>query len=173
MMEPVDRYLEMLSCPICFSHCVVVKAIKSSRRPDFRIVARCPLDHIPIRAFFPQNAIAEWRGYISEMVSRCDICGGILEEDLRKASRSTTRPFFKIRYVCTDCQRVRVKVIAKEILVDMEEKPPKSIISPIIHKTVPIKQKQPIKVCPVCEESVPSDHVFCSQCGTCLIYGEF
>ncbi|NVM53576.1 MAG: hypothetical protein HWN66_07705 [Candidatus Helarchaeota archaeon] len=167
LLYPVNKYLEDLSCPVCFNHCVTIKGIKIPKRNEFKIVARCPLDHLVTKTFFSQRSLAEWKWYIHETINICDLCGGFLEEEVRKHASSTVRPFYKIVFRCRDCGRTRSKVIADEI-VDLSEKPPDDITPPIIQKNQKIRQKSRVKVCPTCEEEVPSNHVFCSQCGTFL-----
>ena len=173
LVHPVDKYLEALSCPVCFNHCVVIKIMRNPKRGEYRIVARCTIDLIRIVKIFPENALYEWKWYIRETVHRCDICGGLLEEQLRKESRSLTRPFAKIKFLCRDCQRKRIKVIAKEILDEGDQPPPKDLYSPVIYKKRHLSQKHPPKNCPTCEEEVLPNHVFCSSCGACLLNGEY
>lgn len=172
LVHPVNEYLEELSCPICLNHCVAIKIIKNPRRSEFIVVARCPIDHIIIKKFFPENAIREWKWYVHETVGICDVCGGILQEQLRKHARSTARSFYKIKYVCQNCHRGRVKVIADQILAEPENLP-RDLPPPIIQKNPKITRKLPPKRCPVCEEEVLPESVFCGQCGQLLISGEF
>jgi len=170
--HPVNKFLEELSCPICFNHCVVIKVIKNPKRNEFKIVARCPLDYTPVRAFFSESTLGEWKWYLHETVNICDVCGGLLEEQIRKHSRSIARPYYKLVLRCRECGRKRVKVIADEIL-QVPEEIPENISPPIIQKNTKLKHKVPPKSCPTCDEEVLADTVFCGQCGTCLINGEF
>ena len=168
LTQPANKYLESLSCPICYSHCVVVKAIENLRRNEFIIVSRCPQDHSVIKKLFSKANLTEWKWYIHETIAICDLCGGILGEPRKKA---ISRGFQKIKYVCRDCGRARVKVIADTLLV-APEVPPQNMAAPIIQKNREIISKTPPTVCPVCQEEVLPDAVFCGQCGTFLLNGE-
>ncbi|TFG05133.1 MAG: hypothetical protein EU536_02835 [Promethearchaeota archaeon] len=173
-----NRYLEESTCPICYNHCVVIKALKNPRRNEFIILYRCPIDHLVIKKFFPESTMDEWRYMVKETVTTCDLCGSdLLEEQFRKQARSPLHPYIKIRFQCRECGRVRVKVIADEILQDPQGSPINTI-GPIIQKNRqvihrPPRNKIPPKNCPVCQEEVLKDSVFCGQCGALLIDGEY
>ncbi|MHA1264343.1 MAG: zinc-ribbon domain-containing protein [Candidatus Helarchaeota archaeon] len=169
--HPTNRYLEELSCPICFNHCVVIKILRNVKRNEFIVIARCPIDHIVIKKFFPMNELPDWKFIVKETVTTCDLCGSdFLEEQFRR--HSETRKFTKIRYMCRECHRARVKIIADEIIED-RGRLPELVISPIIQKNREVIHKLPPHRCPVCQEEVPPDAVFCGQCGTLLINGEY
>ncbi|MDD1778294.1 MAG: hypothetical protein LUQ65_09010 [Candidatus Helarchaeota archaeon] len=168
LTQPVNKYLESLSCPICYNHCVVIKVIENPRRNEFTVVSRCPQDHSVIKKFFSKANISEWKWYIHETITICDLCGGILGEPRKKA---IARGFQKIKYVCRDCRRARVKVIADSFLMEPEV-PPLNITPQIIPKNREILSKTPPSICPVCQEEVLQDAVFCGQCGTFLLNGE-
>jgi len=170
--QPVNKYLEELSCPICYNHCVIIKAIKHPKRNEYVIVSRCPQDHSVIKKSFQQTNLAEWKWYIHETINICDICGGPLEEQIRKHSKSIIRAYFRLKFICRDCGRIRVKVIADTILTS--ESPPSSDIKPlIVQKNRDITNKTPPSVCPICQEEVVRNAVFCGQCGSFLISSEF
>jgi rubrerythrin len=168
--QAVNKYLEELSCPVCYNHCVIIKIIKNPKRNEFIIISRCPQDHSIIKKTFLQANLAEWKWYIHETINICDICGGPLEEQFRKHSKSTARSFHKIKFICRDCGRRRIKVIADIILTP--ENPPENVIPPVIQKNREITSKTPPSVCPVCQEEALQDAVFCGQCGTFLMNSE-
>jgi hypothetical protein len=170
-LSPVDKYQEMLSCPICSNHCVIVKIRRNPKRNEYKIVARCPIDRTPVRAIFDQNSFNDWKKHL-QTIWVCDLCGGTLEEQVKKFSGINLRARVKLRLFCRDCGRTRVKVIALDMYRSAEINSNVGLAPPIIHKKIPISQKTPLRICPVCEEAVSPEHAFCGSCGTCLISRE-